>query len=347
MVDLSIAQMQRQLPAQAFAEKVVTWQQQHGRNDLPWQQARDPYHVLVSELMLQQTQVATVIPYFVKWLTRFPDVQSLAEAPEQEVMAHWQGLGYYRRARNLHAAAKTIVADYDAVIPQAASELKEIPGVGPYTVGAIRSFAFDAPAAIVDGNVKRLFARLFELPYAINHSPHDRHFWKISEHYTPNTNNRRFAQGLLDLGATICKPQQPLCHACPLQQSCRAFANDSVADYPKRKQSKKIPTRAGHFLLDISPTGVLLQQRSSEGIWPSLWCLPQVDESPTGTHNFEFKHIFSHYKLAAKVWLTSANHTEPPHIRVPYAALDDYGLPAPIRKLLTTIPWDEVCNTVQ
>lgn len=169
-----------------FARVVIEWQAQHGRNDLPWQRENNPYHVLVSELMLQQTQVKTVIPYFERWISRFPDVGTLSVATEDEVMQLWQGLGYYRRARNLQAAATTVVNQYGGQIPVSASELREIPGIGPYTVGAIRAFAYDAPGAIVDGNVKRLFARLFALPFLVNKSAHDRYFWTLAEHYALN-----------------------------------------------------------------------------------------------------------------------------------------------------------------
>lgn len=345
MVDVTIAEAQKQLAKQDLATLVVAWQKQHGRNDLPWQRHQDPYHVLVSELMLQQTQVATVIPYFTRWLARFPTVTALAEAEEQEVMAHWQGLGYYRRARNLHAAAKTIVASYGAQIPEQAEELREIPGVGPYTVGAIRAFAFDAPAAIVDGNVKRLFSRLFTLPYPVNHSPSDRYFWQLSDYYTPTTDNRRFAQGLLDLGATICKPKQPLCEVCPLQSFCAAYQTNSVAEYPKRKEKKAIPTKPGYFILDLNANGVCLEQRSSDGIWPLLWCLPQVSAPCNGAPDFTFNHTFSHYRLEASVWLTKADTHETERQRVPATRLTDFGLPAPMQKLLAKIDWDEVCNT--
>ncbi|MFC7160507.1 A/G-specific adenine glycosylase [Pseudidiomarina halophila] len=218
-----------------FAKIVIDWQAQHGRNDLPWQRENNPYHVLVSELMLQQTQVKTVIPYFERWITRFPDVSALSAASEDEVMQLWQGLGYYRRARNLQAAATTVVNQYDGQIPSSALELREIPGIGAYTVGAIRAFAYDAPGAIVDGNVKRLFARLFTLPFLINKSSHDRYFWDLAEHYTPQSQNRRFAQGLLDLGATLCKPKQPDCEVCPFHASCLSLKHDQVSAFPKRQ----------------------------------------------------------------------------------------------------------------
>ncbi|MBY6064642.1 A/G-specific adenine glycosylase [Pseudidiomarina sediminum] len=332
------------ISADDFAQTVVNWQRQHGRNDLPWQQHNDPYHVLVSELMLQQTQVKTVIPYFQRWLEQFPTFTALANADEQEVMACWQGLGYYRRARNLQAAAQKVVADYQGTMPQAMEELREIPGVGPYTVGAIRAFAFDAPAAIVDGNVKRLLGRLFTLPYVVNKSTHDKYFWELSEHYTPTVNNRRFAQGLLDLGATVCKPRQPTCELCPLQKVCCAYQQDCVEDYPKREVKARIPTRPGHFCLDINGQGVVLEQRPADGIWPSLWSLPECKEAPQGKPLTRFKHTFSHYKLDGHVWVTSLPPSDRPRRRIEPEHLANIGLPAPIRKLLEQLNWDEVCQ---
>lgn len=345
MQSFSGQQAESVISAEAFAQIVVEWQRQHGRNDLPWQQHKDPYHVLVSELMLQQTQVKTVIPYFHRWLEHFPTFTALAQADEQEVMACWQGLGYYRRARNLQAAAQKVVADYQGSMPQAVEELREIPGVGPYTVGAIRAFAFDAPAAIVDGNVKRLFGRLFTLPYLVNKSSHDKYFWELSEHYTPTVENRRFAQGLLDLGATICKLRQPLCQECPLQEVCLASQTAQVETFPKREVKAKIPTRSGHFCFDLNAQGLLLVQRPADGIWPTLWCLPELHETPSGTPLLRFKHTFSHYKLDGHVWHQAAPSLTEPCRRVQQDELDRLGLPAPIRKLLDKLTWDEVCQT--
>ncbi|RUO60639.1 A/G-specific adenine glycosylase [Pseudidiomarina insulisalsae] len=328
---------------EALANCITGWQKAKGRNDLPWQLHNDPYHVLVSELMLQQTQVKTVIPYFERWLQTFPTIEALASASEDEVMTLWQGLGYYRRARNLHAAAQKVVRDYQSEIPRSAAELKEIPGIGPYTVGAIRAFAFDAPAAIVDGNVKRLFARLFALPYEVNKSTNDRYFWQLAEHFTPARDNRRFAQGLLDLGATICKPQQPLCALCPLAKVCQALQLGKVNALPKRQQKKAIPTRKGHFLLDVSARGIVLEQRPASGIWPTLWCLPEVAQAPDAQLWTRFRHTFSHYKLDGHVWLATppGNGTTR---RIACHQLDEVGLPAPIRKLLQQLIASEVCN---
>ncbi|MDN7123791.1 A/G-specific adenine glycosylase [Pseudidiomarina terrestris] len=329
-----------------FSRTVIDWQQTHGRNDLPWQREANPYHVLVSELMLQQTQVKTVIPYFSRWLARFPDVETLAAASEDDVMQLWQGLGYYRRARNLQAAARTVVNNHNGEIPTTATELREIPGIGPYTVGAIRAFAYDAPAAIVDGNVKRLFARLFALPFLVNKSSHDRYFWALAEEYTPTQENRRFAQGLLDLGATICKPKQPLCAACPLQSVCHSLALDLVDDYPKRETKKATPTRAGHFVLDVTEAGVLLQKRDDSSVWPNLWCLPELAAMPSGDAFGHFKHTFSHYKLEASIWWQPA----PDQLRqqrVALDAIDQLGLPAPIRNYLQKLDRREVCQKLE
>ncbi|MGQ4275445.1 A/G-specific adenine glycosylase [Pseudidiomarina sp. E22-M8] len=326
-----------------LARVIIDWQAQHGRNDLPWQREATPYHVLVSELMLQQTQVKTVIPYFERWIARFPDVCSLSAASEDEVMQLWQGLGYYRRARNLKAAATTVVNQYAGKIPSSAAELREIPGIGPYTVGAIRAFAYDAPGAIVDGNVKRLFARLFALPFLVNKSSHDRYFWNLAEHFTPQLQNRRFAQGLLDLGATVCKPKQPQCDDCPLQLNCQSLKGDQVSLYPKRETKKSIPTRNGYFVLDLTPAGVVLEKRDASSVWPNLWSLPELQTSPTGKPFAEFKHTFSHYKLAASIWRQPA----PPKTAQQRIALEDLatlGLPAPIRKYLQKLESGHVCQ---
>ncbi|WP_051986635.1 A/G-specific adenine glycosylase [Pseudidiomarina atlantica] len=327
-----------------FTDRVVRWQVQHGRNDLPWQQAGDPYHVLVSELMLQQTQVSTVIPYFQRWLNALPSFHALAAADEQTVMQLWQGLGYYRRARNLHAAAQTVVAQYAGQLPHQADELREIPGIGPYTVGAIRAFAFDQPAAIVDGNVKRLFARLFMLPFLVNKATDDKHFWQLAEVYKPLASARRFAQGLLDLGATICKPQRPLCEQCPLADVCLARAHQATERFPQRAESKKTPTKPGYFVLDANADGVLLEQRSATGIWPSLWCLPELPSAPNAqAPQAEFKHTFTHYKLAAQVYLTANSNISGK--RIAWRDLEQYGLPAPIAKFLNNQARKLVCQS--
>ncbi|CAI8167959.1 A/G-specific adenine glycosylase [Pseudidiomarina mangrovi] len=335
------------LSAEQFADTVIQWQKQHGRNDLPWQTDADPYHVLVSELMLQQTQVSTVIPYFQRWLSRFPTVQQLAAASTDEVMALWQGLGYYSRARNLHRAAQQICRDYHGNIPSEANELREIAGIGAYTAGAIRAFAYDRDGVIVDGNVKRLFSRFFAIAGDLSTSAQQRLLWQLAEHYTPSSNNRRYAQGLLDLGATICTPRQPQCYNCPLKPNCQAVKYDRVDELPQRKTKAAIPTRHGIFLWQVDQHGVLLEQRPTTGIWPSLWCLPELTadsvshaEASFSQHG-TFKHTFSHYKLIAQVVTHKPNQPHVAHAsataiqrQVQWHELSNIGLPAPIAKYL-------------
>lgn len=320
---------------------VINWQRQHGRHNLPWQLQQDPYHVLVSEIMLQQTQVATVIPYFERWLQQLPSVSALADASEDQVMALWQGLGYYSRARNLQRAAREVCASYNGKIPDTPAELQAIPGIGPYTAGAITAFAFDKPAAIVDGNVARLFCRLFGIAEPLSAAATKKLLWALAEYYTPQSDNRIYAQGLLDLGATVCKPRTPDCQVCPLQSHCIAYQTDRTAELPLKKPRATLPSRKGNFLLSITDAGVLLEQRSASGIWPRLWSLPEIaGEVPDSAElHGEFKHTFSHYKLLASVWSASRAEAESGHLtaisrRIPFGELGNYGLPAPIATYL-------------
>lgn len=335
MIDKTSSAKNTPLTPLEFSETITNWQRQHGRNELPWQINITPYRVLVSELMLQQTQVATVIPYFERWLQQFPTIEELAKASEDMVMAQWQGLGYYSRARNLHKAARYVVDELAGQLPDDPQQLREVPGVGPYTAGAISAFAFNKPAALVDGNVKRLFSRYFGIEGDISSTKINKAIWALAEQYTPTNDSRRYAQALLDLGATICTPRNPLCQQCPLQESCNALATDRVQALPNKKMKSKTPTRRGYFLLDLTDEGVVLAQRSADGIWPRLWCLPETDEAPTRANiHGTFKHVFSHYKLDATVFSYSASNRG---ARVRLDELDSYGLPTPIRKYLNTL----------
>lgn len=327
--------MSHKLSTFSLVESVNSWQQHHGRHHLPWQTDVTPYKVLVSEIMLQQTQVATVIPYFERWLQSFPTVVSLAQATEDEVLHCWQGLGYYSRARNLHRAAAYITTELDGEIPADLEQLRKIPGIGPYTAGAILCFAFNQRGVIVDGNVKRLFARYFGVRGSASSSAFNNQIWSLAEAVTPHQDNRRFAQGLLDLGATICKPRLPLCEACPLKVNCYAFRHDQVANLPEKAPKKLIPKREGHFVWDQNDAGLVLEQRNGDSVWPRLWALPEVDRptavvEPLG----EFNHQFSHYKLHAKVWRTETKSSASKKARFTVQQLDSIGLPAPMRKFI-------------
>ena len=342
-----------------FNQLLLTWHARDGRHDLPWQQDPTPYRVLVSEVMLQQTQVATVIPYFNRWMAAFPDQETLAAASNDQVMALWQGLGYYSRARNLQKAARFIVDECGGLFPRSLDELQRIPGVGRYTAGAIASFAYNEFGPIVDGNVKRLFCRLFGIEGQLTSSLVTRQLWDLAHHYTPQQHNRAFAQGLLDMGATLCTPKSPACTRCPFNQHCVARLNDRIAALPSPKPKKQIPTRRGHFLWQERDGQLLLEKRPDDGIWGGLWCLPELlspertlglnTSTASATDNADpetappidaclkgsFDHTFSHYKLKAEVWQTQSR--EPSARYQAWFSADELqtiGLPAPIRKFL-------------
>ena len=322
-----------------FQKQLITWQRTHGRYDLPWQVNPTPYRILVSEIMLQQTQVITVIPYFEKWMERFPTVELLAAASEDEVMSYWQGLGYYSRARNLRKAALHLMERHQGHFPTDIQALLEIPGVGRYTAGAIASFAFDSYGPIVDGNVKRLFCRYFGIEGVPGTTLVDKALWQRAETYTPNTENRAFAQGLLDMGATICKPQNPDCQNCPLIDSCFAFQHQQIEHLPTPKPKKTIPTKQGQFIWLMQGESLLLEKRAEDGIWGSLWCLPQIYVDPIqlehATLAGHFKHTFTHYKLEASVWqIDNLSRLEVNQAWIDIHNLEQLGLPTPIRKFI-------------
>ncbi|MGI0154024.1 A/G-specific adenine glycosylase [Pseudidiomarina sp. WS423] len=328
------------LPPSEFNQTVIRWQSEHGRNELPWQLEQDPYHVLVSEFMLQQTQVATVIPYFTRWLHHFPTLATLASASEDEVLTQWQGLGFYRRARNLHKAAQYLQDTYQGQIPAQPQLLQEVPGIGPYTAGAITAFAFNQPAALVDGNVKRVFCRYFGIEQVPTSTAADKLIWQLAESYYPEQDNRSYAQGLLDLGATICTPRKPNCISCPLRASCYAYQQQRVDDLPTKPPRKTTPTKPGHFIWISNAKGIFLTQRSGDVIWPRLWSFPEVTEPPlqAALHG-HFKHTFSHYKLAAQVWqLAHPNQlaeTLPTGLElISWQQLKNIALPTPIKRYL-------------
>ncbi|RUO39348.1 A/G-specific adenine glycosylase [Aliidiomarina taiwanensis] len=330
-----------------FATTVLSWQKQHGRHDLPWQQPATPYRVLVSEIMLQQTQVTTVIPYFQRWMDTFPTLETLAQASEDEVMALWQGLGYYSRARNLRKAAQYLVQEFNGKFPNNLDELLSIPGVGPYTAGAIRSFAFNDYGPIVDGNVKRFFCRLFGIEGDTTRSAVNKQLWNKAADLTPSHNNRHFAQGLLDIGATLCTPANPDCARCPFRSQCFAYKHNMQKELPTPKAKKKVPVRKSHFLLQRSGHSIQLEKRPQPGIWAALWCLPELSEAPASAQlAAEFEHTFSHFKMRASIWSLSQSEQvaeEAPHnpqCWVEQADVADYGLPSPIKKVLPKL-WEQ------
>jgi A/G-specific adenine glycosylase len=320
-----------------FNQTLLEWAQGHGRHDLPWQQNPSPYSVHVSEIMLQQTQVVTVIPYFQRWMVAFPTLKQLAAADDDHIMSLWQGLGYYSRARNLVHAARHVLEHHQGEYPQDLIDLQAIPGVGRYTAGAIYSFAFNKPGPIVDGNVKRLFCRFFGIEGIPTATPVLRKLWALAETYTPATNCRAYAQALLDMGATRCTPKNANCSACPLQQNCNAFATDRVSTLPTPKPPKRLETRYRQFYWRSKQGQIWLERRPSTGIWNGLWCLPEVSGdkiNESGQIIGSFKHTFSHYKLDAEVIVASEPTGGSEGAWVDGKQLTELGLPTPIRRFI-------------
>ncbi len=261
-----------------FQQAVLNWFDVHGRTNLPWQTSIGPYSVWVSEIMLQQTQVNTVIPYFERFMHSFPTVEALAAATEDKVLHHWTGLGYYARARNLHKTAKLICSDLNGEFPDTVEQLVELPGIGRSTAGAICSIAFKKPAAILDGNVKRVLARYAAIDGWPGQTAVHNKLWLEAETYSPVQRVADYTQAMMDLGATLCTRSSPNCEHCPLSANCIAYSQGRQTEYPGKKPKKKLPVRTTCFLLIHNKQGeLLLQKNPPAGLWGGLWVLPQVD----------------------------------------------------------------------
>lgn len=296
-----------------FSQQLLEWFDEHGRKDLPWQKPRSAYNVWVSEIMLQQTQVQTVIGYFDRFMQRFPDLSALAAAEEDEVLSLWSGLGYYSRARNLHKTAKMIVTDYQANFPSQLEELIKLPGIGASTAAAIATQAFNLPAAILDGNVKRVLSRYFEVEGWPQQSKVHKKLQELAEECLPKERFADYTQAIMDLGALCCTPKNPACERCPVQQHCQAYNNNTTAQYPAKKPKKKLPTQHWQFLLVHNAHGqIYLEKRPGLGLWGGLWCLPQLEQEQCALTYLkqemalealemkpfmQFKHSFSHFHL--------------------------------------------------
>lgn len=328
------------ISAPDFKNRLLDWFKIHGRHDLPWQRNPSGYSVLVSEVMLQQTQVSTVIPYYLRWMERFPTLDALAQAPEDDVMACWQGLGYYSRARNLQKAALYITEHHQGQFPRTLEGLLEIPSIGRYTAGAVMSFAYNEYGPIVDGNVKRLFCRLFAIEGEPSQTHIQKQLWSLAETLTPTSDNRNFAQGLLDLGATLCTPKNPDCARCPFNADCQALVQNKVSKLPTRKPKKTLPERHQTFMWIQNHNQILLEKRPKLGIWGALWCLPEHTSSSETTHMQEtqaigtFRHTFSHFRLNASVVRSVQVKPSETQQWVSTQELNNVGLPAPIRRFI-------------
>jgi len=340
-----------------FATAVLGWFEQHGRKDLPWQREPTPYRVWVSEIMLQQTQVSVVIPYFERFMARFPDLAALAAAAQDEVLHLWSGLGYYARARNLHRAAQLIAVEHGGEFPTDIAQVQALPGIGRSTAGAVLSLVYGQRHAILDGNCKRVLARCFAVSGWPGSSAVLAELWRLAERMTPAAGVARYNQAMMDLGATLCTRAAPACGRCPLAAGCRALAAGCVGDYPAPKPRKTLPVRNTRLLLIRDAAGaVLLQRRPPAGIWGGLWTPPALsaDDDPRDwcrqrlgapVARLEMlsprRHTFSHFHLDIQplaIQLEAGAGAVADSDGLCWADPSDpgaLGLPAPIRRLLS------------
>ena len=337
-----------------FSAAVLAWFDVSGRKHLPWQQDPSPYRVWISEIMLQQTQVSTVIPYYERFMQRFPDVATLAAAPVDEVLHLWTGLGYYARARNLHKAARQLVCDFGGEFPQTVEEVAGLSGIGRSTAGAMLSLSRRQRAVILDGNVKRVLSRFHAV--AETGSAQERILWQHAEENTPHERVHHFNQAMMDLGATVCTRTRPSCLLCPLQVACRARAEGEPTAYPVKKPSRALPEKSTTLLVLINGDGeVLLEQRPPAGIWGGLWSFPETDlqddealrqllqsawglarpcwqRHPVRGHTFSHYHLHMHPVVVAGA--SPAIVAGRPTRWCKLEPLPALGLPAPIKKML-------------
>jgi len=343
----------KMLPAQ-LAPCLLPWFEAHGRRNLPWQREPTPYRVWISEVMLQQTRVETVIPYFERFMARFPDVATLASAELDEALRVWSGLGYYARARHLHQAAKLVVAHHDGCLPESFDALTALPGIGRSTAGAILALARGQRHAILDGNVKRVLARVFVVDDAPGTAAATRALWLLAEACTPETRVAEFTQAIMDLGATVCTRANPACDRCPLVGGCGAFSMDRVAELPRRRRRTARRLRHTHMVFALQSGRVLLQRRPPRGIWGGLWAPPEFPDADSvrawvisifGTSTLQarrlpvLRHAFTHFDLDIEPWVLELGSAGPLIADSgsrwhELGAVHAVGLPAPVARLM-------------
>jgi A/G-specific adenine glycosylase len=343
-----------------FSARLIDWQTRHGRHDLPWQNSRDPYRIWLAEIMLQQTQVATVIPYYVRFLARFPDVARLAAAPLEDIMTQWSGLGYYARARNLHRTACKVMEDHGGRFPETAQALAELPGIGRSTAAAIAVFASDERAAILDGNVKRILCRAFGIEGFPGERAVEERLWTLAEALLPKRpeNMAIYIQAQMDLGATVCTRARPICEHCPLAAECVARISGRLAELPMRRPKKALPRRMSWVAVVVFGKKVLLERRPPAGIWGGLLAFPEIP-AETGIQAWvanrfgineidahelpPLTHGFTHFTLEIAPWridLPAVPRTlaEPAWQWLELERIAAAALPAPVRKILEKLP---------
>lgn len=340
-----------------ISSQLVSWQKKAGRHNLPWQKTNDAYQIWISEVMLQQTQVKTVIPYFNKFIQTFPNINRLADAEEDKVMEHWSGLGYYRRAKFIMQSAKIVVEKYHSKFPMKVEDLMTLPGIGRSTAGAICALAFQTPAPILDANVVRVFCRFYGIKEHAGTSTIKNRLWEIAEQNLPPKDISIYTQALMDLGATICKANLPSCNDCPIKKKCESYKNNWVDKIPAKKPKQKIPTRDVYVLIVEKENYILLEKRIHSSVWEGLWSLPEMHKDchpKKWVKNYLgsgiFKEIrkgsafatFSHYKMRLFFEHIQINKpinkvAEEKFKWVDKKEIKHTGLPAPIKKLLEDI----------
>ena len=336
-----------------FADRLIAWQKRHGRRDLPWQGTRDPYRIWLSEVMLQQTQVSAVIPYYERFLRRFPTVEALAAASEDEVLQLWSGLGYYARGRNLHAAAKTV--SQLGSFPRTAAEIESLPGIGKSTAAAIAAFAFGERAAILDGNVKRVLARYFGIEGWPGDKTVQDALWDRASRLLPKSDIETYTQALMDLGATVCTRIAPRCDACPVRISCKARKTDRTAEIPAPRPRKALPQRTVTWLLLLDRGQILLEKRPAPGIWGGLWSFPEAPARDVDGHcrrSFgcevrstksldTLEHGFTHFRLRIHPLLCQVTRQpvsrQPGALWVDIDEVSEAAVPAPVKTLVSRL----------
>jgi A/G-specific adenine glycosylase len=340
-----------------FAKRLIDWQRRHGRHDLPWQQTKDPYRVWLSEIMLQQTQVAAVIPYYERFLARFPTLQSLAAAPVEDVMALWSGLGYYARARNLHKCSQLLVTQHNGEFPRDPATIAGLPGIGKSTANAIAAFCFGARVPILDGNVKRLLCRFLGIEGYPGKATVESRLWQDGTALLPNKNVAIYIQAQMDLGAAICTRGKPRCADCPVADLCVAFRDGRTAELPTPRPKREVPEKQVTLLVLRKGKRIALEQRPPAGIWGGLLSLPELPESTNAAHYCQqrlgirlgaflpaptFWHSFTHFRLHIQPLVCEvADHAGIAEAGLRWLDQEELAqaaLPAPIRKLLSAIP---------
>ncbi|NMG75566.1 A/G-specific adenine glycosylase [Aromatoleum diolicum] len=338
-----------------FAQRLIDWHRDHGRHDLPWQRTCDPYRIWLSEIMLQQTQVDTVIPYYARFLARFPDIATLAAAPLDDVLALWSGLGYYARARNLHKAAQAVMAVHGGHFPARAEAIATLPGIGRSTAAAIAAFAFGERAAILDGNVKRVLCRAFGVDGFPGERAVEQRLWTLAEALLPDADVGTYIQAQMDLGATLCTRGKPACERCPMAGLCVARREDRIAELPAARPRKAVPQRHVRVAVIHADGRVLLERRPPAGIWGGLLALPEIPDSEADAGRWletrfglaprasralaPLNHAFTHFRLEItpiRFEVSDAGHSvvDAEHRWLALAELDSAGLPTPVRRIL-------------